>query len=213
MSAAPLLLVAHGSADPRFAQVVEGIAAAVRRLAPELDVRIGYLDHGPPDVADVAEAGAIAVPLLLAAGYHVRIDLPEQAPDVAVADAIGPDPGLADVLADRLGEAGYDGRSPVTLAAAGSADERARADVEIARKQLADRLGVAVDVAFVAAGEPRLADVRPRVVATYLLAPGKFADAVTTCGASVSSAPIGVHPLVAKVVLDRYSRLRTAGDH
>jgi sirohydrochlorin ferrochelatase len=200
----PLLIVAHGSVDPRFGEVVSAVAAQVRERAPDLDVRVGYLDHGPPHVADVAEPGAVAVPLLLSAGYHVRVDLPAQAPDVVVAAAVGPDPLLAAALADRLGEAGYDGEAPVTLAAAGSADERSRADVRLAAAQLAGRLGVSVEVAYVAAGEPRLSDRVEQAVATYLLAPGRFADQVAACGARVVSAPIGAHPAVADLVLARY---------
>jgi sirohydrochlorin ferrochelatase len=208
----PLILVAHGSADPRFGAVVAAVADEVRRLAPDVDVRVGFLDHGPPTVGEVAEAGAVAVPLLLSAGYHVHVDLPEQAPDVVVADAVGPDRRLADALADRLAEAGWDGNGPMTLAAAGSADARAQADVRQAAELLAGRLGVAVHPAYVAAGEPRLADVEPRVVATYLLAPGHFADQVTACGAAIVSAPIGPHPAVAEIVLDRYHKQLRAGD-
>ena len=205
------MLVAHGSLDPRFALVVDDVARQVRLLAPEVDVRVGYLDHGPPSVADVAAAGAVAVPLLLAAGYHVRVDLPEQAPGVVVAAALGPDPRLADALADRLAEAGYDGRVPVTLAAAGSADQRARSDVDTARRQLADRLGVEVSVAYVAAGSPRLAETEPHAVATYLLAPGTFNDAVRACSAKVIAAPLGAHPLLAEIVLDRYRAAQLPG--
>ena len=206
----PLLLVAHGSRDRRFAEVVDAVAAKVRTLDPSLDVRVAYLEHGPPSVADVAEPGAVAVPLLLSAGYHVRVDLPAQAPGLLVADAVGPDPRLADALGDRLAEAGYDGRTAVTLAAAGSADPRAVDDVRRAAAQLADRLGVDVAPAYISAGEPRLADVAPLAVATYLLAPGQFADAAAACGAAVVSAPIGAHPAVAEVVLDRY-RTAVAG--
>src|SRR3954454_16814818 len=88
----PLVLVAHGSTDPRFAAVVEAIAADVQESAPHVDVRVGYLEHGPPHVADVVEPGAVVVPLLLTSGYHVRVDLPTQAADVQVTAALGPDP-------------------------------------------------------------------------------------------------------------------------
>ena len=152
----------------------------------------------------MAEPGAIAVPLLLSAGYHVRVDLPEQAPDVVVTQAVGPDERLAIALADRLHEAGYGGTTPVTLAAAGSPDERSQQDVAVAAQQLSARLGVTVDLAYVAAGEPRLSEVNPEVVATYLLAPGVFADAVAQCGAEVIAQPIGAHAVVAEIVLDRY---------
>ena len=175
----------------------------MRDLAPEVDVRVGYLEHGPPHVADVVEPGAVVVPVLLTSGYHVRVDLPAQAADVVVTEAVGPDPRLAAALAQRLAEAGYDGGA-VTLAAAGSADQRALDDVTVAAAQLADMVGADVSPAFVSAGEPRLADVGPQVVSTYLLAPGLFADKVAACGARVIAEPLGAHPLLAEIVLDRY---------
>lgn len=198
----PLLLVAHGSSDPRFLTTVEAIAARVRALRPGLDLRIGLLEHGPPAVPDIA--GAIAVPLLLSAGYHVRTDLPAQAPSVLVTAAVGPDPRLAVALADRLAEAGYDGNAPVTLAAAGSADERALDDVRRQAALLAEHLGVAVQAAFLSAGEPRVDELKPDVVATYLLTPGVFHDKLTALGAKVLSAPLGPHPALADIALSRY---------
>jgi sirohydrochlorin ferrochelatase len=42
-------------------------------------------------------------------------------------------------------------------------------------------------------------------VATYLLAPGVFADRLQEAGADVVSAPIGVHPLVVEAVLSAYA--------
>jgi sirohydrochlorin ferrochelatase len=206
---ASLVLAGHGSRDPRFLATLEAAAAEVRDRAPGLEVRVGLLDHGPPAVTDVVEPGCVVVPMLLAGGYHVRFDLPAQAPGATLTAPLGPDPLLAVALADRLGEAGYDGGAPVTLAAAGSGDSAAVADVHRAAGHLAERLGVQVRAAFVTAAEPRLAAVRPRegpwVVASYLLAPGVFAEQVAGCGADVVSAPIGAHPAVAEIVLGRYA--------
>jgi sirohydrochlorin ferrochelatase len=174
----------------------------VRALRGGLDVRVGLLEHGPPYVEDLP--GAVAVPLLLSAGYHVRADLPAQAPRALVTAAVGPDPRLAVALADRLAEAGYDGDAPVTLAAAGSADERALDDVRRQAAMLAAHLGAEVTAAFLSAGEPRVDELKPDVVASYLLAPGAFHDAIVTA-APVVSAPLGDHPAVAEVVLSRYT--------
>jgi sirohydrochlorin ferrochelatase len=207
----PLVVAAHGSTDPRFADVVESIAAQVRRTRPELEVRIGYLDHGPPSIADVVDESCVVVPLLLSAGYHVRVDIPEQAQGCVVAAAVGPDPLLAQALADRLDEAGYDGQSRVVVAGAGSSDERALDDVRAVADALAAQLGVAVTAAFVSAGSPQLSEVGPRVVASYLLAPGMFHDAVVAAGAAVTSAPIGAHPAVADIVLKRYDAGQVPG--
>jgi sirohydrochlorin ferrochelatase len=200
----PLVIAAHGSADPRFALTVEAIAARVRRSRPGLDVSVGYLDHGPPHLSDAVSPSTVVVPLLLSSGYHVLADLPAQATGAHLGVAVGPDPRLADVLAERLAEAGYDGRVPVTLAAAGSSDERALADVRLAARQLAGKLGAEVTAAFVSAGEPRVADLRPAVIASYLVAPGAFHDALGRVGAGVVSEPVGDHPAVAELVLTRY---------
>ncbi|HET6817940.1 MAG TPA: CbiX/SirB N-terminal domain-containing protein [Mycobacteriales bacterium] len=207
MTGAPLVLIAHGSTDPRFDDVVQAVAARVRELRPQLEVRVGYLEHGPPNVADVA-GGGVLVPLLLASGFHVLKDLPEQAPGALASPAVGPDERVAVALRDRLAEAGYDGTSPVVLAAAGSSDERALDDVRTAARQLAELLAVEVTPAFISAGSPRVVDAIAATpgaaVASYLVAPGAFHDAVIATGAAVVSAPIGDHPAVADVVLSRY---------
>jgi len=204
-----LILAAHGSADPRFAAVVEEIAASVRRRRPELDVTIGYLDHGPPHVEDVADA--VVVPLLLSAGFHVRVDLPARAPRATITTAVGPDPLLCLALADRLALAGYDGSAPATLVAAGSADERSLDDVRRQAAMLAAHLGVEVRAAFLSAGEPRVDALEPDVVASYLLAPGVFHDKLAAAGATVLSAPLGAHPALADVLLNRYDDAQVPG--
>ncbi len=169
-----------------------------------MDVLVGYLDHNEPRLADLATDGAVVVPMLLARGYHLAIDLPAAAPGAIVADPIGPDPRIAQILADRLTVAGWQEGSPVVLAGAGSSDPRGIADVRMAAEQLGAVLRVEVTPAFVGAGEPALSAVEPLAVASYLLAPGHFADLVADCGAPVISAPIGADPRLAELVMRRY---------
>jgi sirohydrochlorin ferrochelatase len=202
----PCIVAAHGSTDQGYALVVESLAAQVAAARPTLEVRVGYLDHGPPYLADVAEPGSVVVPLLLSSGFHVRSDIPKQAPDCTVTAAVGPDRRIVEVLIARLKEAGWEREQPLTLAAAGSADPRALADVHQMARDLGDEVGRSVEPAFASAGEPRLADLRPVAVASYLLAPGVFATAVARCGAQVIAAPLGDHPLIAWIILDRYGR-------
>ena len=148
---------------------------------------------------------AVIVPLLLSAGYHVHVDLAEAASttgiDARVTGALGPDPRLVTVLLRRLSEAGVtfdDGDTRVVLAAAGSSDARATADCLTTGEALAAALGVPVTVGFVSAATPRLTDAVAEaraqggrvVVATYLLAPGYFADLVAASGADVVTAPL-----------------------
>ena len=199
-----MVLAAHGSTDQRFAEVVEAVAAQVRARRAGIDVRIGYLDHGPPSIADVIDGDCTVVPLLLSAGYHVRVDIPAQVPGAVITEAVGPDPLLATALADRLREAGYDGCAAVTLAAAGSSDDRAVDEVRAVARQLGEHLGIDVTAAFIGSGSPRLSELSPYVVASYLLAPGAFHDTVLGCGADIVSAPIGAHPVLAEIALARY---------
>jgi sirohydrochlorin ferrochelatase len=184
--------------------VVEELAALVAQARPGLDVTAAYLDHNSPRLHDLDATGAIVVPLLLAAGFHATTDIGRAAPGATVTAPIGPDPRITAVVADRLNSAGWSGAGPVVLAAAGSAETTALDDVRVAGDQLAELLGVEVVAAFVATGEPQLADVEGAAVASYLLAPGVFAERIVEHPAAVISAPIGADPRVAAVVLDRY---------
>jgi sirohydrochlorin cobaltochelatase len=78
-----LILFAHGARDPRWAQPFDAIAAAVRSRAPELGVRVAFLEHMTPDLGTAAQAlvaeGCTRIdvlPLFLGAGGHLRRDLP-----------------------------------------------------------------------------------------------------------------------------------------
>jgi sirohydrochlorin cobaltochelatase len=78
-----LILFAHGARDPRWAEPFEAIAASVRASAPELEVRLAYLELMAPDLPGAADAlvasGATRIdilPLFLGTGGHVRRDLP-----------------------------------------------------------------------------------------------------------------------------------------
>lgn len=78
-----LVLVAHGSRDPQWAQPFEKIAAELARLLPECEIRLAYLEIMPPAL-DEALADLMArkveairvVPLFLGLGGHVGRDLP-----------------------------------------------------------------------------------------------------------------------------------------
>jgi sirohydrochlorin ferrochelatase len=50
----------------------------------------------------------------------------------------------------------------------------------------------------------------PVAVASYLLAPGHFHDQLAGSGADWVTAPLGGHPALAGLVIDRYRAARTA---
>lgn len=203
-----LVVVAHGSPDPRSAGSARQLLDVLRTRATRArgPVALAFLDHDEPRLDDALEdlyAGgvraAVAVPLLLTAAYHSQVDLPamldrvaQRHPDLELRQAgvLGPDQLLLGLLTRRLAQAGVrpgDPSTAVVLAAAGSSDARAVAAVAAVAQQLAAGGWWAVTPAFASTAEPTvaeaLADVRrrgaPRVaVASYLLGPGRLPDVV-----------------------------------
>ncbi len=98
-----ILLFAHGSRDPEWAQPFERIASLLSR---DFLVRLAYLELMRPSldeaVASLAAAGAQSirvVPLFLGQGGHVKEDLPR-----LVARAASAYPGLKLSLEKPIGE-------------------------------------------------------------------------------------------------------------
>ncbi|MDH6132666.1 sirohydrochlorin ferrochelatase [Kitasatospora sp. MAA4] len=222
-NAPTLLAVAHGTRDRAGAATAAAVLDRVRALRPGLRVEVGYLDLVRPSLDEALAAldgEVVLVPLLLGAGYHVRVDIPAAvaaAPRVraGIAPALGPDPLLATALADRLAEAGRPpGDAPVVLAAAGSGDPAANADTARTARLLGARLGAPVVPAHLCGPSPTPAEAvaalraegHPQVsVARYLLAPGFFARRAADTAACLTSAPLGAHDAVARLVLRRFS--------
>jgi len=105
------------------------------------------------------------------------------------------------------------GQVPVVLAAAGSSDPRALADTRRQAAMLAAHRHAPVVAGFATAARPTvdeavafLADVtgQPVAVAAYLLAPGLFHDRLRLSTGTWVSGPIGDHPAVAELILDRF---------
>ena len=207
-----LVLVAHGTRDPAGARVIGRLACAVRRRLPGVRVEVAFVDVHGPDVATVLGevcGPAVVVPAFLAAGYHVRVDVPAQVGRRAlITPPLGPAPALVAAAHDRLVAAGWRPGDTLVLAAAGSSDPRARADVRRAAMLLSTRTGTGVQIGYIATGTPRLPDVAAAApgrvaVASWLLAPGLFHQSAQHCGAPVVADPIGPHPRVADLITRR----------
>lgn len=221
MVSADLLLVAHGTRDPAGAAVTEAVTEQVRALAATRVERC-YVDvrHPTPAEALARMPGpVVAVPMFLAAGYHVRVDVPAQLAatgrtDVRLAETFGPDPALVDAAASRLWAAGFRDGDAVVLAVAGSSDPFAKADGARAAGRLARVLRAPVTLATIAAGGPRVPDaiaglradgVARVAVASWLLAPGLFQRALAESGADVVAEPLAAHAAVAELAVARYT--------
>lgn len=230
MTAPVLVAVSHGTRDPQGAAAVVQLVEAVRRKRPGLRLELGWLGLLRPSLAEVLTRlggkPAVLVPLLLGAGYHIRADLPRIVAGVSgcrvrVAGPLGPHPLLAEALRDRLTEAGWTAaRGPVVLAAAGSAEPGADAATRRMADLLGQRLGTPVAASYLGTGSPTPAQAlaalrggghRAVAVARYLMAPGFFADQALTCGGTVTTAPLGAHDAVARLILRRYDAQAARG--
>jgi sirohydrochlorin ferrochelatase len=251
--------VAHGSADPRAAAAIGALVPLVARRAQERglsvpDLRVAYLGHAAPSVPQVMrtfgpDAQVTVLPLLLTAAYHSKTDIPRvlaQAgtggPNVTYGEPLGPHPLLLRALERRLPEAAFEdpAATGVVLAAAGSSDPEANAAIAGLAARWQARTGwFAVRPAYVSPAGPdpetavtrlREAGARRVVVASYLLAPGLFADRIRDVSLAAGAAAVspallpwppaallpwphaaggGAAPEVADVVLDRYAQAGT----
>ncbi len=213
----PLLLVAHGSRDPRGAHEISRIAEALADRLGRDAVHTAYVDVIGPTVAEALDGIAgpvVVVPAFLASGYHVRTDLPEQIAqtgrggDVVVSEALGPGPELAEAMVDRLIMAGWRPGHRVLFSAAGSSDAGALSDVHIAAELLARLCRQPLAPSFVATAQPLTAELCASPVdayiAPYLLAPGLFHSKLGELPVTAVADPIGPHPRVIDLILRRY---------
>jgi sirohydrochlorin ferrochelatase len=103
------------------------------------------------------------------------------------------------------------------MAAAGSSDPGAWADLRTTAALLSAAIGQRVEPAFAATGEPSVADavadLRSRgacrvVVTSYLLADGLFQDRLLASGADVVTEPLSTHPGVVRLIASRFRPAR-----
>jgi sirohydrochlorin ferrochelatase len=212
--------------------------AYLGHAAPSPVQLLGALPAGPvvvlPLLLTAAYHSRTDLPAMLRAAAAQRSGGPAPWPggpggdqEIRYGDPLGPHPLLAAALERRLAEAGVptDPGTSVVLAAAGSSDPCARATItRLAARWKAASEGewrggwgdVVPSYASAAGPTPaqavaalRAAGARRVVVASYLLAPGRFADQVRdqslAAGAAAVSGVLGDAPELADVVLTRYA--------
>ena len=101
-----ILLFAHGARDPRWSAPLERLAEVVRAGDESVEVGLAFLEFMTPSlpdaIAQAVEQGIAhvrVVPVFLAAGGHVKRDLPRMLEEARVQH-----PGLVIELAPVLGE-------------------------------------------------------------------------------------------------------------
>ncbi|MFD3760634.1 sirohydrochlorin chelatase [Streptomyces sp. NPDC058622] len=213
-----LLVIAHGSRDPRHAATVHALTRRARALRPGLRVETAFLDFNAPRVEQVLSAlhgsgvrEVVALPLLLTRAFHAKADVPAVLSEatarlpgltVRVAEVLGPSPLLVSALERRLAEAGLTpadrATTAVVLASAGSSDPEAIAVIAETAREWRHTGWCAVRPAFASAALPRTEDAvrelraeghRRVVVAPYVIAPGRLPDRIAA-GAEAAGADI-----------------------
>ncbi|MGA5356360.1 sirohydrochlorin chelatase [Streptomyces purpurascens] len=203
-----LLVIAHGSRDPRHAATVHALVRRVRAQRPDVRVETGFLDFNVPSVQGVLESLAVqgvrdvvALPLLLTRAFHAKADIPAVLADappqlrIHQAEVLGPSPLLLAALERRLYEAGLSpadkSSTGVVLASAGSTDPEAIAVIAEIAREWRHTGWCAVRPAFASAGSPagfprtedavrelRALGCSRVAVAPYVLAPGRLPDRI-----------------------------------
>ncbi|MDN3238855.1 sirohydrochlorin chelatase [Glycomyces tritici] len=216
----PIVLVAHGSPDPRSPEVVRAIARAAGADA-------GFLEFNEPHpvevlrgLADTGIGAAVALPLLLTDAYHSRTDLPDVAKRaeesrpgfaVAVARPVG-DLSLAKALVRDL-PFGIDG---LVVCAAGTRVDEGRAHVAAVAAEAGRLLGVPAGPGFASGPGPKAGETVEALKAQgaqhiaavcYFIAPGLLCDTAIAsareAGVDHVGEPLGTAPELIELIAKR----------
>jgi sirohydrochlorin ferrochelatase len=218
-----IVLLGHGSPDPRSAAGLRALGREVSRQRPGARVEVAFLDHDDPGLTGIAlELGwagyteAIVVPAFLTTAFHVRVDVPASvalAQDASglrliVAEPIGPDLTLLELLGESLPD------GPVVLACAGTRDSLALASLEDLAREWSIRRGAAVAVGYASASTPTIEtalasiehDGQRASIASFTLLPGILPDRIAAAAEGrPCTQPLGIEITrdTARVVLAR----------
>lgn len=168
MTATPLLIAGHGTADEAGA---EQFRQFVKRVAGHLDAPVagGFIELSTPTISEAVDtlgggSRIAAVPLMLVAAGHAKGDIPaslarersrHKGLSFVYGRPLGPHPIVLALLRERLAELAPDPETVVLLVGRGSTDPDANAEVARTARLLAETTPVAgVEYAFVSLAPP-----------------------------------------------------------
>ena len=216
-----LLVVGHGSRDPRGATEFGELISLLRERAPSLAVEGGFIELSRPPISEcvkrLVEHGArevFAVPLMLLAAGHAKNDIPATLvrekmshPEMSFryGRALGISPELLSLMDERISAVVPEGEKPETavlVVGRGSSDPDANSDLaKIARLFYEGRPYPLVEPAFVSLASPRVPEALERlrmlgarrvVVFSYFLFTGVLEERIREQGEEFASANPGV---------------------
>lgn len=225
-----LVLIAHGSPDPRAARCTSIIAERVQDAWREGPVIAAFIEHDEPRL-DAAVHGLelsgerhiIVVPLLLSRAFHGRVDVPAAVASarvtasaaIACAEVIGADERLLPAL-DHALPSGV----PVVLAVAGTRDTKAQNDLGSLAHTWSLLRGTPVIVGHAAQADPDIATAIGTIethtgveaaVASFVLFEGVLPDRIRSAsGSRCVTPPLFTSPELVGLVIDRAHAARPA---
>lgn len=216
-----VILLGHGSPDPRAGIGAAALAGRVADLLPSDEIRLAFLDNTAPTLTEAAltvaeHADITVVPVFLSRAYHVKVDVPAAVAkasaainrDITITEPIGPDPLLLDALEPQL-----PAEAPLVLATAGTSDTEAQAAFDALAHDWSVRRGTGVLVAYASQAQPDVAtaislleagSAQPAAVARFLLFDGVFPDRIKeSAGGRVITDVLGDSPVLAEIIAER----------
>jgi len=216
-----LMIVGHGSRDPRGAREFHALVALVRRRNPSLTVEGGFIELSRQPISEcvdrLAESGArnvAAVPLMLLAAGHAKDDIPATLvrekmghPEMSFSygRALGIRPELLELVDERISAVVLEEEkkeTAVLIVGRGSSDPDANSDLcKIARLYYEGRPYPVVESAYVSMTPPEVAEgldrclrlgVKRVILFSYFLFTGVLEERIRGQGEAFAEANPGV---------------------
>ena len=179
-----VILLAHGSPDPRSAMRMEEFAEVIsNRLG--ITTHSAYLDHNSPSLQEIAvkiqDLNALVVPMLLSNAFHARFDVPKAAKLSGLHNVLPPIGHPAEVLQEFFRAVGV----PIVVVAAGTSDLFAQTIFEDAVQSASQATGIRADHSYVTGKKDLLeekfsnfSNIGGRAVIPWIFAEGKLMDQI-----------------------------------
>jgi sirohydrochlorin cobaltochelatase len=178
-----LLVLGHGSRDPRGAREFHELVGRIRRREPSLLVEGGFIELSPPPISEcvtrLAEGGVrevAAVPLMLLAAGHAKDDIPATLvrermthPQMSFryGRALGVRPELLELMDRRISAVVPEeekAETAVLVVGRGSSDPDANSDLyKVSRLFFEGRPYPLVETAFVSLAPPKVLEALERL--------------------------------------------------
>lgn len=181
-----IILLAHGSPDPRSGKAIQKFALKIQNQLG-LPTEVAFLDHEEPTLPGIAKYAdpddVLVVPMLLSNAFHARFDVPKAMREAGLTRILPPIGHPLEILTALIRVAG----PHVIVVAAGSTNESARQLFQDAVKLASMKSGIDAEPAYVTGSDLSLGSqllsmqrsTSGRInIIPWLLAEGRLLDTI-----------------------------------